>query len=190
MYPHYSHVCFLRRHPLAMGPISWYFYFYIFWIRILLPLLLCIWLNFRFLSFIVYVKIVVCYDFVLYGIYLLPFLVISFMLYQAFLLWPGCWASLYCLCHLGCGQKATSTTDTSCYCHCDDYSSDRPLQCWLTKILPLLNLSMLAVSHVNQCNNFIPILGKLKDCWYAWYFFSFHALWTPKNCVISDQCDW
>ena len=85
----------------------------------------------------------------------------SFRLFCAFLLWPGCQASPHQPCHLGSGQTTTSITDKSCYCHCNDYSSDGELQCRLMIIesfpqssvlgspLHLLNMMTLSPSRAN-----------------------------------------
>ena len=137
MYPQDPHV-----HPWMEGPISGHFHFCIFCIRIYLPLLLSIWINFRFWPFIVYIQIVVFYDFAFCSIWLLLLLGISFRLCHAFFLWPGCQLSPCEPCHVGSGQTIMSTSDTSYNCHCSNYSSDEELQCQLMIILSLSNLSM------------------------------------------------
>ena len=52
-------------------------------------------------------------------------------LFQALqhLLAPGCQASPHQPSHIGSMQTTMSTANVSCYCHCNDYSSDRDLYC-------------------------------------------------------------
>ena len=67
MYPQDPHVHFLRHHPLVEGPISGHFHCHMFCIRIYLPLILSIWLNFGFQPLFVYIQNVVCYEFIFCG---------------------------------------------------------------------------------------------------------------------------
>ena len=71
------------------------------------------------------------------SIWLVLLLRLSFRLFSTFLLQPGCHASTHWPSHLGPVQTTMSTANTSCHCHCNDYFSDRELQCWLMIIISL-----------------------------------------------------
>ena len=157
MYPQNHHIHIPRHHPLAEGPIMRNFHFCIFCIMIDLPLVLSGWLIFRFWTLIVYVQIVVCYVFAIFGIWLVLLLRISFRLLSAFLLWPGCWASPHWPSHLGSVQTTTSTANMSCYHHCNNYSSEGELQCQLIIIMSLPQWSMLG--------NPSCLLNFMANCW-------------------------
>ena len=123
MYLQDPHVLLPRHHPLAERPILGKFHFHIFCIRIYLLLLLSTLLNLGSWPFKVYVQIIVFYVFAYCGVWLVLLLRISFRLFCAFLLWSGCWVSHEWSGHLGSGQTTLSTTDTSCYHHCNELSS-------------------------------------------------------------------
>ena len=121
--------------------ISRYLYFCIFCIIVLLFYMDCF--NFRVwhIWFVVYIWILVCYDFASGGISLLHLLRetrICLRLSSTFPLWPWQWASPHQPSHLGSEQTTMSMTDYSCYCHYDDYFSGSELQCWpmIIKSLP------------------------------------------------------
>ena len=94
------------------------------------------------IPFIAYILIIVCYVFSSCGILLVLLQRISFRVFYTFLLCPGCWASTHQTVHLGSQQTMLSTTDTSCYSHCDDNSSSRELQCQLMIIISLPELRL------------------------------------------------
>ena len=133
-----------RCHPLAKCPILRYLPICKFHIRVFLLLFLSNWLNIRLWLLIVYAWIVVYYDFAFCGI-LLFFLPkdsrIHPRLYCAFWLQFSCQVSSHGPSHLGSGQATMTTTDVSCYCHCDHYFSSGEFQCWLIiiKLLPQLS---------------------------------------------------
>ena len=151
-----------HRIPLAEGLSFGHFHFCIFCIRIYPPLLLSIWLNFRFWPLIVYIQIIVWYVFALCGICLSLLLRVSFRLLCTFLLWPGCQASLHWPSHLGSGQTTMSTTDMSCYCYYNNCSSGRELQCQLMIMVLLPQLICVEESlALTQCDDFVSIVGQL-----------------------------
>ena len=118
--------------------------------------------NFGFWPLIVYIQIVVCYVFALCGIWLFPLLRVSFRLLCIFLLQPGCWVSPHQPSHLGFGQTMMSTTDASCYCHCNNCSSGRELQCQLTIMISLPQLICVGQSLAfTQCDDFVSVGGQL-----------------------------
>ena len=156
MYLQDPHILFLRHHPLAEGPIMGNFHVCILCIRIDLPFILSNWLNFGYLTHIVYVQIIVCYVFAFCGIWLVLLLRVSFRLFYTFLFWPGCCVSPHQLSHLASGHTTMSTIDLICYLYCNNYSSGGELQCRL-KIILSLGQPLAFI----QCNDFVSIMGKL-----------------------------
>ena len=162
MYPHDPHVCFPRYQSLVEGPTFGHFLFFISCIRIDIPSFLSIWLVFRFWPLIVYVQILVCYVFTLSSIVLFLLLGVSFGLLCAFLLWPGCHASPHWPSHVS-GQSTMSTTDVSCYHHCNNCSSGGELECQLTIMISLPQLVCVGQSLTfTQCDDSVSIEGQLE----------------------------
>ena len=114
--------------------------------------------------FIIYVRIAVYYVFTFCGIWVILLLRINLRLFYTFLLWCGCQVSHHWSGHLCSGQTMSSTTNASCYCHCNGYSSSRGLQCWLMIIISIPQLSALG-SPLHLFNTMI--LSPLQaNCWH------------------------
>ena len=88
------------------------------------------------LWFIVYIWIIVCYDFSSWGVSLSLLLRDTRIGLRHFYtpLWLWWWMFHHLPIHLGLVQATVSTTDVSCYHHYNDYSSGREHQCQLTII--------------------------------------------------------
>jgi hypothetical protein len=90
----------------------------------------------------------------------------------AFLLWPWHWVSPHQPSHHCSGQTTTSTTNASCYCHCDDYSSERELQCW--------PMTMKSFPQLTKLGNPLHLLNIMtSSLWQAnWWHFMVRDWWT------------
>ena len=133
-------------HPLIESSCSSYLHLCIFCIRVLLFFIVCFDLRVWSLWFVVYIRIIVNLNFASGSICLSLLLRDTDIFHRrscTFLLWPWHWVSPNQSSHLGIKQKLMPTTNTSCYCYCDDYFFDGEVQCWLTTIKPLLQLSVL-----------------------------------------------
>ena len=169
--------------------------FHIFCIRIDLPFCLSTLLNFGFRTLLVHIWIVVCYVFAFCGIWLVLLLRVLFRLFCIFLMLPGYWASPYQPSHVGSGKTMKSPIDSGCYHHCHNYSSDGELQCQPTITMSLPRQSTLG-SHLHLFNA-MTLSSSWANCWHCltWdhmfcFTFTFHTLWSPENCITSDQWVW
>ena len=171
MYLQDPHVYFQRHYPLAEDPISGHFHFFIFCIRIYLPLFLSNWLNFRFLPLIVYILIAICYVSAFCGIWmslLLRSIENCLRLIFAFWLWLICWAYPHGPHYLGSGQTTTSKTNMSYYPHFDDYSF-----WWRASILTDNNKIISSTIWVGesltfiQCNDFVSLNKRFLVCFFS-----------------------
>ena len=145
---------------------------------------------------LVYVRTVVYYDFAFYSVWLFSLLRntgICLRLFCTFWLQPCHWASSHGTSYLGTGQTTTSTTDASCYCHCNNYSSGRQLQCQLMIIKLLPQLTQLGSSlHLFNMKTLSLLWASngIAQLETTGLFFTFHALWSPEHCIPFWLCVW
>ena len=180
-----------RHYPLTKCPVLRYLHFCIFCDGVFLYFCLTKWLILRFWPLIVYLWIIVCYDFAFCDIWLFLLQRIYIRLFCTFW-WLRCWVSPHWPSHLGSGQTTTSTTDMSCYHHCNHYSSDQECQCQLTIIK---SLSMVCVGQslaFSQCNNFVSVTGlwqccMTRDCWTLLLPSMLYGLWNTAFHLINGS---
>ena len=142
--------------------------------------------------FVVYVWLVVYYEFAFCGIclFLLPRDIgIGIRLSCAFWLWPCCQASPHGPSNLGSGQTMVSPTGMCCYFHCYDNFSGWELQCRLIVIESSTSSNTGQLLMFIQHNNSVSIAGLLavlNERPLVWYF-SFQTLQTFEQ---SIPCLW
>ena len=136
-----------------------------------------------------YIMIIVYYDFALCSIWF--FLLLRdtrICLRLTCTLWSRCWASPHQPSHLGSGQTTMSTTDMSCYCHCDDYSSGRELQCPLTMIKSLQQLTKLGNPlHLHIVMTLSPLWATGSVAWWEiaeLYFYLPHSVVSQTQLLV------
>ena len=159
-------------------------HFCIFCVRVLLFFINCFNIRVLSLLFIVYIQIVVCYSFASSSICL--FLLLRdtgvCLRLSCASLWQRCQASSYWPSYLDSVQTILSTTDMSCYHHCDDYFSVGELQCWLTIMNGYLNLLCWAVHHIYSilwlCLHFKPTSSV------AWWEIASLICYLPCSMVV------
>ena len=101
----------------------------------------------------------------------------------ASLLRPWCWASHHQPSHR---RQWLSINDVSYLHHCNDYSSDRELQCQLRIMKSLPQLSVGQPFMLIWYNEFVSVMGLLAASLKKWslvWSFTSHALWYLEHCI-------